>query len=207
MSQFIRSSVLVKLLDVWFERNATICYENYQLKGGWEGWLQVELAKEIKSKGVSIEREVRIFQESEKKVDMVVNWSETDLSILLELKAEGKYRTESKSSTDNPFFTEFEYDVNRLKQSRRKREFRQNPALCIGVFFSFSIKSTISNQRPSDELYPIVPNIKGKQALSGSKRKREEGVTPFYSEKESYMKYYPCNLKPKRFMQVVFIKI
>lgn len=72
------------------ERNAQFKF-NWPVKGGWEGWIQVDLTGYILARDSTAEilREQRIFPNSKKRVDLLLNTTaELDHLIPVEIKAE-----------------------------------------------------------------------------------------------------------------------
>lgn len=68
-------------------------------QGGWEGWVQVELAMYLTSNGYDVIREDRIYQGQEYRADLVINSNCADATyhppIAIEIKCQSIYLTEA----------------------------------------------------------------------------------------------------------------
>lgn len=67
-------------------------------QGGWEGWVQVELAMFLTSNGYDVIREDRIYQGQEYRADLVINSNCADTyhpPIAIEIKCQSIYLTEA----------------------------------------------------------------------------------------------------------------
>ncbi|KAF9064821.1 hypothetical protein BDP27DRAFT_1425482 [Rhodocollybia butyracea] len=64
----------------------------YQLKGGWEGWAQVEIAiflqEKLRDKGFEVTREDRVYEDASKRSDITVHQKTAGKVTILELKCE-----------------------------------------------------------------------------------------------------------------------
>lgn len=57
-----------------------------RLRGGWEGWAQVELALFLSACGYVVEREANIFADANRRIDLLIGWQGQFLG--LEVKCE-----------------------------------------------------------------------------------------------------------------------
>lgn len=118
----------------------------FWLKGGWEGWLQVELCLWLTQAGFYVEREVRVFKNPQQAADMVVQHKNfRGAAIIIELKCESWYQDfdapgepdESRQRDDTPlsFQTRIMKDVGKLGDAGSNiiDEYRGIYYCCIGL--------------------------------------------------------------------------
>lgn len=108
---------------------------NWPVKGGWEGWIQVDLTAYLLSKDSTLEilREQPIFDSPYKRVDLLLNTTlETDDQIPVEIKAE------SFENRMDPFVNGIREDMRKLKEDRNTN-FSQ--CTCIMMALPFNQES------------------------------------------------------------------
>jgi hypothetical protein len=127
-----RIDTFEKLVTDWANaRNDDFKYY-WPVKGGWEGWAQVDIVAFAFRKDTTydIKREQSIYTDAEKRVDLLLNANEgVDLQIPVELKCE------SFENKGTPFVNSVVKDVNKLG-GERKHEFAKCSCVDIAVPFS-----------------------------------------------------------------------
>ena len=86
----IDSSIPAIIFALLLEKRPDI-YSAFHMKGGWEGWFQVELALCLQKRGYTVEREVHVFKAPLEAADLFVT-SPHGICTIIELKCEGLYQ-------------------------------------------------------------------------------------------------------------------
>lgn len=113
-------------------------------RGGWEGWLQVELADVLKTEeeneffGYKIEREINVFPDSsDKKIDLWFtpqDWFDSAWPYVgVELKTYSKGQDEAKSFLSKRFVDDVDKCAGGVNTAKLRSEERKVIFLCVGV--------------------------------------------------------------------------
>lgn len=102
---------LISEIVLWMRtRVAPLNVQPYYSKGGWEGWVQVELAMWLTSRGYNVIRENRIYDYNYYRADLIINENVNPNNlIVIEIKCQ------SVLSTEKHVIEGFCNDVNRLE--------------------------------------------------------------------------------------------
>jgi hypothetical protein len=103
----------------------------YEQKGGWEGWLQVELAEYLRQwyPAWTIERERRVFDGSNERADITLT-KRGEVSYVIELKVASWYQDEASKSS---LFDGIAGDISKLTSRRFERELGVPHVYALGV--------------------------------------------------------------------------
>lgn len=154
------------------KRNDQLKY-NWPVKGGWEGWIQVDLTAYILSVESSIEilREQPIFTSPYQRVDLLLNTSlQTDDQIVVEIKAE------SFENRMNPFINGIREDIRKLNEDRNT-DFSE--CTCIMMALPFNQQSLDSVLEIEQDGHRIFRNLyTGEVALAFAVYTEQTGWIP-----------------------------
>jgi hypothetical protein len=126
---------------------------NWVVKGGWEGWIQVDLVAFILSKDSSFEilREQPIYKAPRRKVDLLLNTNlPTKNQIAVEIKAE------SWENRMNPFINGIRNDIIKLTEDRNSN-FKKCDCIMMAVPFNDESLLEVNNIEINDQ--PIFNTI------------------------------------------------
>jgi hypothetical protein len=110
-------------------RNGTFQY-NWVVKGGWEGWVQVDLVADILSVNTTYDilREQPVYTNARKKTDLLLNADlNTDFQIPVEIKAQSWYNRAG-------FLPGVEEDLDKL-DDERSANYRDSDCVMFGIAF------------------------------------------------------------------------
>ena len=113
---------IVLFFSYWVKEHTPLIVRNYNQKGGWEGWAQIELALALKFmySDWKVTREQHVFLNTRKKVDLLLT-KENESSYIIELKCESlnnQIQVARSFSTDIDRFVENEVDERYSKNKR-----------------------------------------------------------------------------------------
>lgn len=117
------------VIDWATNRNSTFKY-NWVVKGGWEGWVQVDLVAYILSidSTFDILREQPIYTNTRKKTDLLLNTNlDTDFQIPVEIKAQSWYNRTG-------FLPGVEEDLDKLDEERNA-DYSESDCVMFGIAF------------------------------------------------------------------------
>lgn len=127
---------------------------NWPVKGGWEGWIQVDLIAYILKLDdkYDILREQPIYKDNLKRVDLLVkNGESPEEAITIEIKAES-------FENRNSFIKGVEDDVKKI-ETERNDTFKKSKAIVNAVVFSKeNLENVLKIKRPTTQ-EPIFKNI------------------------------------------------
>lgn len=153
----------------WAQEKRGEIEQAFSMKGGWEGWLQVELGLRLQREGIRVEREQHVFSDSSKKAtDMVFTTLSTRLGeppvrTIVELKCEsllqdcrldgqGRPVAQLVEGTSKPFFARrIEADLNKIGVSGEnlRNEYQGCHFLIIGFSISQQARDYLLQHTPS----------------------------------------------------------
>ncbi|EON67615.1 hypothetical protein W97_06758 [Coniosporium apollinis CBS 100218] len=87
----IIDSSIPAIIFALLQRKRREIHSAFYMKGGWEGWFQVELALCLEGHGYTVEREQHVFNAPLEAADLVVT-SPHGICTIIELKCEGMYQ-------------------------------------------------------------------------------------------------------------------
>lgn len=100
------------------------------LKGGWEGWTQVELTLFLLDRGYDVLREEAIYVNRNERVDFLINSTfplyDNIAPIAIELKCQ-----RAIASSENSFIESVQADIKKLQTLDKKRYYRIILALVV----------------------------------------------------------------------------
>ena len=132
----------------------------FNMKGGWEGWLQVELGLWLEQKGFEVEREQHVFKNTRQAADMIVtspnSQGKDPVRTIVELKCESLFQDlvmnqsepdESKQNfqKDPGFATRIKKDLEKFRDmgSNIRDEYRGVFYCCIGFSLTFEARDYV----------------------------------------------------------------
>ena len=130
----------------WVHKRCSDIRNAFWMRGGWEGWLQVELGLWLMEAGFAVEREMHVFKNARQAADMIVRHENFEgATIIIELKCEGWFQDfdapgepdESRQRDDTPlsFQTRIMEDVEKFGDagSNIHDNYRGIYYCCIGI--------------------------------------------------------------------------
>ena len=147
---------------------------NWAVKGGWEGWIQVDLVAYILSADSTYDilREQSIYASSpRKRVDLLLNTNlMTDDQIAVEIKAE------SFENRMNPFINGIRKDLRKLDQDRDSN-FSECDCIVMALPFNSESLQAVNKIKMNDQ--PVFNTIfKGEVAICFAVYKEAGGWLP-----------------------------
>lgn len=143
----------------WAHTKYSAIQSAFHMKGGWEGWLQVELALWLQQNGFEVEREKHVFNNPLEAADLVVTSPNPQggypVRTIVELKCESLYQdfnmspsepNESRQKEKTPgFATRIEKDFGKFgdKGSNIRDEYRGSFYCCIGFSLFFDARDYV----------------------------------------------------------------
>lgn len=109
---------------IWASKNASVICNNFNQKGGWEGWTQVELMNYINKLGLTVvQREIPIYYNVKHAADLIVNFQDAQVNkqICIELKCESVFQSayDGRQKLHNRIQDKVSADILRLTTQRR----------------------------------------------------------------------------------------
>lgn len=149
MSQLSYDGFLAKTRAWAGSRNTSFQYY-WPVKGGWEGWIQVDLTANILSHESTIDilREQPVFENPRQLVDLLLNAEAPAAQVLVEIKAQ------SFQNHAN-FVPGVQEDIEKL--SHRDNEHRRSDCVVLAVAFSREARDGVLQISPDG--YPIFRDI------------------------------------------------
>jgi len=164
----------IRFVRMLLEANFIKVIDIFKQKGGWEGWLQVELANYISStyRTVTMERERSVFPNYPRKMaDLTITkLGLEDVqpdSYVIELKTEGEYRNEK-----DPLyvFDGVKDDIEKIASGQLDKKLRDTTAYAIGVLITNKTAAYFDNyvwdaayEKPV--MHKYGPEVDGKYQL------------------------------------------
>ncbi len=173
MSDFTIASFRQAVIAWANQRNSSF-KNNWVVKGGWEGWIQVDLVAYILSvdSTYDILREQPIYASSNRRrVDILLNTNlMTDNQIAVEIKAE------SIENRMNPFINGIRDDIQKLDEDRNSNF---SECDCIMMALPFSPESLEAVRKIKENDQPIFNTIfTGEVAICFAIYKETDGWLP-----------------------------
>lgn len=143
----------------WAQKRRNDIKSAFNMKGGWEGWLQVELGLWLQQNGFEVKREERVFKNPLQAADMIVTSRNPQggdpVHTIVELKCEGLFQDfvmnklepdESRQKGTKPnFATRMEKDLEKIGYvgSNIRDEYRGISYCCIGFSLTFDARDYV----------------------------------------------------------------
>ena len=124
----------------WCQQRANSFKYYWPLKGGWEAWVQADLAAYILSRDTTIDilREQPIYTNNRQRVDWLFNDNATEIEKLaVELKCQS-------FDNRNAFISGLQDDIAKL-QYNRKNGYRNCQAVAMGICFESNARNWMLN--------------------------------------------------------------
>lgn len=115
----------------WCEQRSPFFRDLWVLHGGWEAWIQADLAAFLLKKNTTYDilREQSVYQNNRQKVDWLFNDSGMEIQkILIELKAQSFRNAQN-------FIPGMQSDIDKLRENNVKFEYLNSQKGAMGIYF------------------------------------------------------------------------
>lgn len=170
----IESNPIVAGIRDWATQNAWKLAEAYKMKGGWEGWAQVEIAISVTRQHgfnygkirTDTTREARVYEGTDKRSDILLATYEENRAYpkwtnMIELKCEGYYNKDR-------FVAAVEDDFKKLQSGKIKAEYGR----CTGWVVAINVDPKVGKQLEAK--LPDLSKLTAVKAEKGGPTKEEE---------------------------------